>query len=301
MKSALVISMLAIIAIAKGSPSGQVIRSQGVTPNPIAINSLPNDSNGPVGQASATTERQLRRNAGGLLAQNLLEPRRKLEPRAQPVKTLYYQSSPTKDESTNAARPDIPGGQVVTVTRTITLTTTVGMPDTTPEPATVTENNHTAPTNVLIKKPKTTTTKKQPTSTKNDTEPTTTPAPSDPNTSGGSEPKDARLILDKLNELRRSLGLQPAVMDATLNALAVKHSNYQNSIHTMTHNDSAGSLGARLSKAGVKWNFCAENVAYGYVTAAEAMNGWTKSEGHYLNMINPKSVRMGWISSTVSS
>ncbi|KAJ2532384.1 hypothetical protein IWW43_003223, partial [Coemansia sp. RSA 1935] len=67
--------------------------------------------------------------------------------------------------------------------------------------------------------------------------------------------------------------------------MAQAHSNYQASINKMTHDDSAGTLGQRATKAGVKWSRVAENVAMGYRDVSAAVNGWRNSEGHYMNMI----------------
>ncbi|KAJ2818523.1 hypothetical protein FBU31_005840 [Coemansia sp. 'formosensis'] len=83
-------------------------------------------------------------------------------------------------------------------------------------------------------------------------------------------------------------------MDTRLNQVAQQHSAYQNSISFMTHNDAGGTLGARCTAAGLKWQALAENVALNAPDVPSALNAWVNSPGHMANMMgNYKLVGFG--------
>ncbi|KAJ1944526.1 hypothetical protein EC988_005965, partial [Linderina pennispora] len=66
-------------------------------------------------------------------------------------------------------------------------------------------------------------------------------------------------MLRQVNAVRAENGRPPLKIDERLNDMAQRHSNYQNSVRQMTHDDSAGSLGDRCSQSGIDWNGVAEN------------------------------------------
>ncbi|KAI8322920.1 PR-1-like protein [Martensiomyces pterosporus] len=92
-------------------------------------------------------------------------------------------------------------------------------------------------------------------------------------------------MLQQVNDVRAKAGKQPLKLDSRLNKMAQDHSDYQNSIKTMTHDDSAGSLGQRCSNVDVQWHGVAENVAWNYPDVTAVVQGWVESPGHYANMI----------------
>ncbi|KAI9472742.1 CAP domain-containing protein [Coemansia mojavensis] len=92
-------------------------------------------------------------------------------------------------------------------------------------------------------------------------------------------------MLYKLNEIRAQVGKPALSLDNRMNSLAEAHSKYQNSISKMTHSDPSGTLGQRSTRLGIKWSRVAENVAMGYTSVSDVMDGWEKSPGHYKNMI----------------
>ncbi|KAJ2816576.1 hypothetical protein GGI24_005684, partial [Coemansia furcata] len=63
----------------------------------------------------------------------------------------------------------------------------------------------------------------------------------------------------RINVVRAVHGAQPLGLSPELDALAQKHSAYQNSIQQMTHSDPAGGVGDRLTANGISWSTAAEN------------------------------------------
>ncbi|KAJ2719258.1 hypothetical protein GGI07_005327 [Coemansia sp. Benny D115] len=92
-------------------------------------------------------------------------------------------------------------------------------------------------------------------------------------------------MLQQVNAIRAEVGLAPLRIDERLNNMAQQQSNYQNQIQTMTHANSAGSLGQRCTNVGVQWQGVAENVAWNYKDVTAVVQGWKKSPGHYANMV----------------
>ena len=48
-----------------------------------------------------------------------------------------------------------------------------------------------------------------------------------------------------------------------------------------------------MDEAGVTYRAAAENIAAGYFSVAEVMDGWMNSEGHRTNLLNTKYSRVG--------
>ncbi|KAJ1933596.1 hypothetical protein FBU59_005977, partial [Linderina macrospora] len=92
-------------------------------------------------------------------------------------------------------------------------------------------------------------------------------------------------MLKQVNAVRAKNGRAPLKIDQRMNSMAQKHSDYQNSIKQMTHDDSAGSLGQRCTAVGVNWSGVAENVAWNYPDVTAVMNGWITSKGHFDNLV----------------
>ncbi|KAJ2451883.1 hypothetical protein EV183_003289 [Coemansia sp. RSA 2336] len=92
-------------------------------------------------------------------------------------------------------------------------------------------------------------------------------------------------MLDKLNDIRAQASKPAVSLDDRMNSLAEDHSQYQYSTSKMTHYDPSGTLGQRCARLGISWSRVAENVAMGYSSVSDVMNGWRKSPGHYRNMI----------------
>ncbi|KAJ2006187.1 hypothetical protein GGI04_001954 [Coemansia thaxteri] len=106
----------------------------------------------------------------------------------------------------------------------------------------------------------------------------------------GQFPDWQNQMLSQVNSIRAEVGKGPLQLDSRLNTMAQDHSNYQDSISQMTHDDSAGSLGQRCSDVGLEWQGVAENVAWNYPDVSAVVTGWKNSPGHYQNMIGDYTV-----------
>ncbi|KAJ2305133.1 hypothetical protein IWW55_002090 [Coemansia sp. RSA 2706] len=89
-----------------------------------------------------------------------------------------------------------------------------------------------------------------------------------------------------INKVRSSHGASPLGISAELNSIAQKHSEYQNSINQMTHDDPSGGVGERLAALGISWMSAAENVAAGMATPEQAQKALEASPGHLANMVD---------------
>ncbi|KAJ2460911.1 hypothetical protein GGF42_000539 [Coemansia sp. RSA 2424] len=92
-------------------------------------------------------------------------------------------------------------------------------------------------------------------------------------------------MLNSVNKLRSDNGLPPLAMSDTLNKVSQDHSDYQAQIMQMTHEDSRGPLGDRVSSAGLKWTRLAENVGARGQTVDIIMNAWEHSPSHMANIL----------------
>ncbi|PIA17336.1 hypothetical protein COEREDRAFT_86327 [Coemansia reversa NRRL 1564] len=112
---------------------------------------------------------------------------------------------------------------------------------------------------------------------------------SDAESSEGSGPESSDWVTQMvcaINKVRSSHSLEPLGISSELNDIAEKHSEYQNSIGQMTHDNPSGGVGERLTALGINWINAAENVAAGMTSAEEAQQKLEESPGHLENMIN---------------
>ncbi|GAA3128710.1 hypothetical protein GCM10010521_13800 [Streptomyces rameus] len=94
-------------------------------------------------------------------------------------------------------------------------------------------------------------------------------------------------ILRLVNAERGQAGCQPLVLNSTLSKAAQAHSADMAAHQNMSHTGSDGSSpGDRITRAGYTWSSYGENVAYGYSTAQQVMDGWMSSPGHRANILN---------------
>ena len=101
-------------------------------------------------------------------------------------------------------------------------------------------------------------------------------------TSEGAQYADT--VLNKVNELRSSLGLQPVTRYQELDAVAQDWSEQQAAANNMSHRPDFTSVYPK------GWTTGSENVAWrtaGGDTGALIFNQWLNSPGHYKNMTDP--------------
>ncbi|MBT3166269.1 CAP domain-containing protein [Streptomyces sp. Vc74B-19] len=111
----------------------------------------------------------------------------------------------------------------------------------------------------------------------------TTAAPKPTATASGAVAR----VVELVNAERAEAGCSPVTANSTLNTAAQRHSEDMASTGTMSHTGSDGSdPGARITRAGYTWSTYGENVAYGYSTPEQVMQGWMTSPGHKANILN---------------
>ena len=94
----------------------------------------------------------------------------------------------------------------------------------------------------------------------------------------------ANTVLNKVNELRSSLGLQPVTRYQELDAVAQDWSEQQAAANNMSHRPDFTSVYPQ------GWTTGSENVAWrtsGGDTGALIFEQWRNSPGHYKNMTDP--------------
>jgi len=88
--------------------------------------------------------------------------------------------------------------------------------------------------------------------------------------------------------------VEPLVWNDQLEAAALEHSLDMNEKNYFDHIGSNGSTFAeRLTKTGFKWTSCGENIAMGFQTEQEVVNGWINSQGHCKNIMTANFKYMG--------
>ncbi|MDV3353304.1 calcium-binding protein [Leptolyngbyaceae cyanobacterium CCMR0082] len=96
-----------------------------------------------------------------------------------------------------------------------------------------------------------------------------------------------REVLELTNEFRAQNGLKPLVFDQSLNKAADQHSKDMAQKDFFSHQGQNGSSPAdRAKNAGYESGFVGENIAAGYRSAQDVVDGWINSPGHRANLLN---------------
>jgi uncharacterized protein YkwD len=86
----------------------------------------------------------------------------------------------------------------------------------------------------------------------------------------------------------------PIDWDEQLESAAEKHSQDMSRHNFLGHNGSNGSkFSDRITKAGFAWSRCGENVAQGFETEQQVIEGWLKSPDHCKNIMSREFRFMG--------
>ena len=112
------------------------------------------------------------------------------------------------------------------------------------------------------------------------------PAPSAASSSAGKASKAEDAVIELTNEARATAGCAPLRFDTRLRTAAMGHSTDMGLNDYFSHTSQDGDTFAdRIEAAGYP-HPGAENIARGYQTAAEVMDGWMNSPGHRANILN---------------
>ncbi len=84
------------------------------------------------------------------------------------------------------------------------------------------------------------------------------------------------------------------VWNNKLESAAQKHAKWMSDNKKLSHKGkNNSSAGDRIKNEGYKWSTYGENVANGYETEEEVVEGWINSPGHCKNIMNPNFKEMG--------
>ena len=105
----------------------------------------------------------------------------------------------------------------------------------------------------------------------------------------------ANKVLKLANEERSERGLNPLKLDNQLTNIAEDHSQSMAKNDFFGHKDPTDNSSSldRINEGGYEWSRWGENVAAGYSTPEDVMEGWMKSPGHRKNILNPNFTEMG--------
>ena len=90
-----------------------------------------------------------------------------------------------------------------------------------------------------------------------------------------------------LNQIGAENGMPQVRYSPTLEKAAQRHLNDMLRSNFRSHTGSSGStVGQRITRAGYRFCFAAENIAWGQRSLQSVMQGWVNSPGHFRNMVN---------------
>ncbi|BEL05492.1 hypothetical protein Q0Z83_036830 [Actinoplanes sichuanensis] len=119
------------------------------------------------------------------------------------------------------------------------------------------------------------------------------PAPATPAPGDSTDQSVVAEINRLINEQRTGNGCAALTVDAQLTAAAQAHSTWMAQNGTLSHTGDGGSTFVTRAKAAGYAQPSAENIAMGYRTAAEVVDGWMNSPGHRANIVNCQSKTVG--------
>ncbi|MDR6320616.1 uncharacterized protein YkwD [Actinoplanes couchii] len=125
----------------------------------------------------------------------------------------------------------------------------------------------------------------------------TKPVKSAPATGGSAAKGSEQALQDEVNRLinieRANNGCAALTVNGQLTTAARAHSAWMAQTGTFSHTGNGGSSFVTRAKAAGYAQPSAENIAMGYRTAAETVNGWMNSPGHHANIVNCQSTTVG--------
>jgi uncharacterized protein YkwD len=108
---------------------------------------------------------------------------------------------------------------------------------------------------------------------------------------GAKKPKLADEVVKLVNDYRGKQGLRRVRKSPALTKAAMWKSGHMARFDYFSHEDAAPasrSTGERLLACGYRGASWAENIAFGYTSPRQVMQGWINSPGHRQNLDNPR-------------
>ena len=104
----------------------------------------------------------------------------------------------------------------------------------------------------------------------------------------------ARAVIDLTNALRSDNRVPALGADDRLAEAAQQHACYMARTGKFSHTGSGGStVGERVTRAGYRWRFVAENIAFGQPDPQSVIASWQGSPGHRRNMLSRDARQIG--------
>jgi uncharacterized protein YkwD len=101
-------------------------------------------------------------------------------------------------------------------------------------------------------------------------------------------------VADLVNQQRAINNLPALTLNTKLMAAARAHSQDMAEQGFFSHTGSNGSdVGDRISATGYDWTSYGENIAAGYATPENVVDGWMKSDGHRENILSANVTELG--------
>lgn len=101
-------------------------------------------------------------------------------------------------------------------------------------------------------------------------------------------------VIRLTNEQRAAAGCGPLAVSFKLMTAARDHTRDMAQHNQMSHTGSDGStVVVRYERVGYLWRMAAENVAAGYPSPADVVDGWMHSSGHRSNILNCNITEIG--------
>jgi uncharacterized protein YkwD len=105
----------------------------------------------------------------------------------------------------------------------------------------------------------------------------------------------ASQLLDRVNDLRASVGAEPLALCGSLGRAAQAHAIDMAVRGYFSHTGADGStVGARVDAQGFDGRTWGENIAAGYASVDAVMDGWIASPGHYANLVRGSFTQVGF-------
>jgi uncharacterized protein YkwD len=101
-------------------------------------------------------------------------------------------------------------------------------------------------------------------------------------------------MLERVNAVRRGVGLKPLALDPRLTSAAQAHAQDMLARTYYNHISPEGTTPRqRVQMAGYSADITAENIAAGHTSVADALGGWLHSTDHRRNLLDPRLTHIG--------
>lgn len=92
--------------------------------------------------------------------------------------------------------------------------------------------------------------------------------------------------LDEHNKIRIARNIGSLSVDSRLQEAAQRHADWMAEHEKLTHTANGRTVADRVAVVGFSYRTLGENIAYGYHTPHQVMQGWLDSYGHRKNIVN---------------